>query len=480
VRRLLPLLTLLALAMPAAAATIRGTPRGDFIQAAWGGKQTVRCGAGRDVVTADLADTVAADCEVVSRRLSVDATANPRAEHETAVEPDSAAAGTTVVVAYQLGRIADGAASAIGWATSTDAGRTWHRGVLPGITADSSPPGPEESASDPTVAYDAVHGVWLIATLTLEPKTSHVLVARSTDGFAWSAPVTAATGTILDKEWIVCDNQPQSPHRGRCYAAYSDDDGNQTLVIWSDDGGATWSTPVRASSILVGTQPVVLPDGTLVVLAGDYVGEQGLTGAIDSLVSPDGGQSWTRVTVSQIQAAPAAGLRAISLPSVAVDAAGKIYAVWDDCRFRPGCSGDDLVLTTSRDGLTWTPPARVPVAPPGSSQEEFIPGLDASPTQAGRLGIVYAYYVSGSCPRRCLLGTAFVSSPNGGASWSPAQRLDAVPMPLDWLAATSQGRMTGDYYSTSFAGNRVVPVFVLAAPPVGSHLREAVFAASLP
>ena len=39
--------------------------------------------------------------------------------------------------------------------------------------------------------------------------------------------------------------------------------------------------------------------------------------------------------------------------------------------------------------------------------------------------------------------------------------------------------MVGDYFSTSFASGRVVPVFALAAPPVGGRLREAIFAASL-
>jgi len=39
--------------------------------------------------------------------------------------------------------------------------------------------------------------------------------------------------------------------------------------------------------------------------------------------------------------------------------------------------------------------------------------------------------------------------------------------------------MVGDYISTSFAGGRAVPVFVLARGPKGSRLHEAAFAASL-
>ena len=499
-RRLLAPALLLLFAVPAVAATVRGTAHGDllsgtakrdtiragagndFVQAAWGGVDTVHCGSGRDVVSADLGDRVATDCEVVDRRLSVDTSTDPTGQHETAVEPASFSSGSTVVAAFQLGRIRLGASNNIGWATSADAGRTWRRGVLPSLTVDSTPRGPEQSASDPTVAYDAVHHTWLIGMLTLEPASSHVLVARSQDALTWSAPVTIATGPVLDKDWLACDNGATSPHRGPCYAAYTDDDRNETVVQWSDDGGLTWSQPVAATSTLVGTQPVILPDGTLVVVAGDYEGEGALDGAIDAVVSHDGGATYTRATIATLQSHGAGALREASLPSVAVDAAGTIDAVWVDCRFRPGCTGDDLVLSTSTDGITWTPPVRIAVAPVTSSEVDFIPGLAADPTRPGHLGLVYAYYAPGSCARgTCLLGTSFVQSTNGGATWTTPQRLDALPVRLTWLARAIGGRMVGDSYATSYAAKRVVPVFTLAIPPLPSgRFREAIFAASLP
>jgi hypothetical protein len=39
--------------------------------------------------------------------------------------------------------------------------------------------------------------------------------------------------------------------------------------------------------------------------------------------------------------------------------------------------------------------------------------------------------------------------------------------------------MVGDYFSTAFAGDRVVPVFALAVAPTGPRLHEAIFATSL-
>src|SRR4051794_4877856 len=165
-RRALPLLVLsLVLVSSAAAATIRGTKRADLVPAAFGATDRVTCGAGRDVVSADLADRVAGDCEVVSRRLSVDPYANGDSQHETAVEPDDFAFGDTIVAAFQVGRRAEGASAAIGTAVSTDDGRTWRRAVLPGLTTNAG--GAEEAASDPAVAYDATHGFWLVSSLTI-------------------------------------------------------------------------------------------------------------------------------------------------------------------------------------------------------------------------------------------------------------------------------------------------------------------------
>jgi hypothetical protein len=58
--------------------------------------------------------------------------------------------------------------------------------------------------------------------------------------------------------------------------------------------------------------------------------------------------------------------------------------------------------------------------------------------------------------------------------------LHAQPFSTNWLPRADGGRMVGDYFSVSFAGSRVVPVFALATSPLNGRLREAIFAASLP
>jgi len=492
-RRVTLLVLALACVSTAAAATPLGTSRGDtivgttgpdtikarggndLIQVAFGSKDRVDCGAGRDVVTADLGDVVTANCETLSRRLSVDPYSNADSQHETAVEPDSASFGNTVVAVYQLGRREAGAAANIGVAVSRDAGRTWVRSTLPGTTVNATPPGPEIGASDPVVAYDAVHSVWLVGTLTVERSFSHVEVARSSDGRRWSSPVEAAGGQVLDKEWLTCDNGASSPFRGRCYLAYTDDQANTTVSQFSTDGGVTWSTPVRAGAILVGTQPVVQPNGTLVVVAGDYRDDEALSGSMIALRSTDGGATFTRFTVSNLLASDNSPMRAASLPSVAADANGTLYAAWADCRFRTTCGANDVVLSTSTDGITWTAPTRVT-----SGTSAFIPGLAADPLHPGGLAVVYAHYY-GSCNSGgpCLLGMSFEQSGDGGKTWTAPQRLDAQPFSTNWLPRADGGRMVGDYFGTSYAGARVVPVFALATSPLNGRFREAIFASSL-
>jgi len=455
--------------------TIKARGGNDLIQVAFGSKDRVDCGAGRDVVTADLGDVVTANCETLSRRLSVDPYSNADSQHETAVEPDSASFGNTVVAVYQLGRREGGAAANIGAAVSRNAGRTWTRSTLPGTTVNTTPPGPEIGASDPVVAYDAVHSVWLVGTLTVERSFSHIEVARSSDGRRWSSPIQAAGGQVLDKEWLTCDNGATSPFRGRCYLEYTDDQANTTVSQYSTDGGMTWSTPVRAGAILVGTQPVVQPNGTLVVVAGDYRDDEALSGSMIALRSTDGGATFTRFTASDLQASDNSPLRAASLPSVAADANGTLYAVWADCRFRSGCAANDIVLSTSTDGMTWTAPTRVT-----SGSSAFIPGLAADPLRPGGLAVVYAHYY-GPCEARgpCLLGMSFTQSRDGGNTWSAPQRLDAQPFSTNWLPRAEGGRMVGDYFGTSYAGARVVPVFALATSPLNGRFREAIFASSL-
>src|SRR6185437_16401922 len=123
-----------------------------------------------------------AAANVALTQVSSDPFRDAQAQHQTQVEPDTYVFGSTIVSTFQSGRVSGGGSSDIGWATSTNGGVTWTRGFLPGITANSMPTGPYGQASDPSVAFDARHNVWLISSLGLRGSTVNVLTSRSTNG----------------------------------------------------------------------------------------------------------------------------------------------------------------------------------------------------------------------------------------------------------------------------------------------------------
>jgi hypothetical protein len=193
--------------------------------------------------------------------------------------------------------------------------------------------------------------------------------------------------------------------------------------------------------------------------------------------STNGGASWSATTtITAISDHTVAGnLRSGPLPSAEVDAAGKVYVVWQDCRFRRGCKSNDIVMTTSTDGTTWTPVVRIPIDSTSSSVDHFIPGLAVDNTTSdgsAKLALAYYYYPTAKCSAsKCKLNVGYVSSVDGGATWSSATQL-VGPMTLSWLPDTSQGRMVGDYISTSYSGGTAHPVFALASAPSGTTFSQ--------
>jgi hypothetical protein len=413
---------------------------------------------------------------VLATPISNDPYTNASSQHRTQVEADSFAFGNTIVTTFQTGRFFDGGASNIGWATSTNGGRTWVTGVLPGTTVFEG--GPWARISDPAVAYDPLHDVWMISGLGIDDSLSGaaVLTSRSTDGgLTWQNPVTVslAPGTFYDKNWIACDTWASSPHYGNCYTEWDDaGTGADLLMSTSTDGGLTWGPPLTPAGNPggLGGQPVVQPNGTVVV---PYEAS-----SMQAFRSLDGGASWTSATtISSITDHSVNGfLRTSPLPSAEVAGDGRVYVAWQDCRFRSGCSANDIVMSSSLDGVTWSAVTRIPIDPTTSGVDHFIPGLAVDRNTSGsdtHLALGYYYYPMTNCTSdTCRLILGFVSSLDAGATWTPPAQVTA-PMTLSWIADTTQGRMVGDYMSTSFtADGKAHPVFAIAKPPTGSVFSE--------
>src|SRR5271163_3079789 len=82
------------------------------------------------VLVVSMAAAIPASAQFKLTQISTDTFTDTDAQHATEVEPDTFAWGSTIVSAFQVGRIYSGGGSDIGFSTSTDGGKTWTSGSL--------------------------------------------------------------------------------------------------------------------------------------------------------------------------------------------------------------------------------------------------------------------------------------------------------------------------------------------------------------
>jgi hypothetical protein len=422
----------------------------------------------------------AADLQLVSQ----DPFRQPGYEHRSEVEPDVVTHGRTVVATYQVGRAAEGGSVAIGVATSTDDARSWSDHIVGGSSAATG--GRYERASDPSVTWGAQGTGWLVGFLGLTltgpfqiPSHSAVLVASSQNGTSFGRPAVVARaprGVVFDKPWVACDDHPSSHYYGRCYAVWDElglRRGPYAVVLASvsRDGGRHWSPPVRTDGPAkgFGVIPLVRSDGTVTVVYRDT--RHPLRPAIASFASSNGGRSWgDSSTISTIRRAPRElPVRDPGFPSAAIGPRGSFYVAWSDCRFERSCAVDDIVVSTSSDGKTWTPPDVAARADPATATSLVTPGLAADARRAGSRAAIVFYAVGGQrCskfapPSACSVSVGYVSSRQG--RWGAPAPLGWRMRP-NWFPCTPAGCMWGDYIAAAFLRDgRLVTALPLAKRP---------------
>jgi hypothetical protein len=430
---------------------------------------------------------VSVEAQFTLQKISVDKFTNTDSVHKTEVEPHSFGFGSTIVSAFHVARrpgsIGWGSGD-VGWATSTDGGTTWKFGYLPDLTVNYKS-GRYGAAADPSVAFDAKHNVWMISTLPLvglnsgSNKIGDVAVSLSSDGLHWGNPIVIDKTHLDDKNWTACDNTSTSPFYGNCYTEWDQAYGTgDVLMSVSSDGGQTWG-PGKASAdqaFGLGGEPLVQPNGTVIVPFSGF--------NMQAFSSTDGGQSWGRsVTIAAVsEHLVAGGLRNVNLPSAEIDGGGTAYVVWSDCRFRSNCTSNDIVMSTSADGKTWTSVARIPIDATNSGVDHFLPGIGVDHNTAGasaHLTLVYYYYPVANCGNSCQLDVGFVTSQDGGKTWTAGQQL-AGPMQLSWLPVSDLGPMLADYIGVSYSNGNPFGVFPVANAPHGSTLDEAMYTTKQP
>jgi len=177
-----------------------------------------------------------------------------------------------------------------------DGGKSWSESRLPMQST-------WDVMTDPTVAFDGSGTVFLVG----EPnRFGHaeigeedlvglgMVVYRSTDGgVTWSEPIQLTTDTNDDKQWVRCDNNPGSPHRGNVYVAW----GARSPLRFarSVDHGVTWT---GAGNAAPGTQLATSAFGPDISISADgtvhIFWHYPASGTIEYLRSVDGGASFHR------------------------------------------------------------------------------------------------------------------------------------------------------------------------------------------
>ena len=424
-------------------------------------------------------------------KLSTDTLTNPDGQHATELETSCFAFGSTIVVSFEVARgNGHGGGADIGFATSTDAGTNWTTAYLSGLTTVQG--GTGFATGNATVAYDAAHQVWLIETVVVFPQSSgsEVAVVRSSDGISWDPiPVVVTNNTNPDKPWITCDNTSASPFYGNCYIQWEDALNGTLYFSTSTDGGLTWSPAINPAGTMVGSngQLVVQPNGTVVVPLITTTPANYFAGPADisSIISSDGGLSWKApVPISpNVQFHQTFDFRVGPAPSVGIDHTGNVYAVWPDCSFRSGCFSNDLIISVSSDGMHWSTPARIPIDPISSTVDHFTPGLAVDSNTGGstaHLLLTYYSYEDANCTdATCRLDLGFITSIDGGSTWSAAQAL-AGPMSLSWIPETSLGRDVGDYTSSCYVNGKGFGFLPIAHANSGTTLDQSIYTTANP
>jgi hypothetical protein len=427
-------------------------------------------------------------------RVSRDTTGGTNFQHETEVEPSIAAGPRGILVTvYQVGRAAIHGAARIGWATSRDGGRHWRHGYLTAITRPGATPPTALDTTDAVATYDSAHKVWIAASIADFANGSRTLqVHRSKDGYHWSAPIEVAKG-LVDKDWLTCDKGARSSLRGRCYISFSREDQDRLGVRFSVDGGSTWSAETAIEPTLghpTGSFLVVRPNGRLVLLfreggfnvPGEYSTKDVPPWTLTATSSVNGGQTFgnrTRVALAKPYFPPHTRAVPSAITSAAVDARGRLYAVWQSCRFRKACVGNDLVLSTSANGSSWSSPRRLRLG----AGDHVVPGLAvaaAKPGRAVRLGLAY-YVISNDACRlaNCRLTPYFTSSTNGGRAWTRPLRLWAS-IAYRWLAQAPPGQaFIGDYSSTTYVGKVAWSAIGVATKPTKGRRHHSIAVARI-
>jgi hypothetical protein len=253
-----------------------------------------------------------------------------------------------------------------------------------------------------------------------------------------------------------------------------------TLEV-SNDGGITWGPPVSSPDQTAGSiGGVAIQRNGHLFLIGAYGGPNPNPPQLYSIESANGGKTLNPsvyITAEQFNFPGQGYMRADPFPSAGVSSDGTIYVVTADCRFRVNCGANDVVYTTSKDGMNWTPITRIPIDPVTSNIDHFITGIAVGGSvddlwgddSHNGIAVNYYYLTDATCNptvanATCRLFAGFISSNDGGKTWSAQIRVSG-PMNVLNLTSTEFGYFVANDITSIYVNGEPQAVYSIALPP---------------
>lgn len=294
-----------------------------------------------------------------------------------------------------------------------------------------------------------------------------IFVRRSLDGgrsweqnaIAVDAISTAPVVSFEDKPYVIADNNSRSPNAGNLYIGWTEFTLDRSVILFSrsTDGGVTWSTPSRISTV------AGLPRDD----NGDVEGFTGAVGADGALYvawsdgnhivftsSRDGGRTFAP-SRPVVETAPSyfnipAVDRSNGFPQLGMDPrSNRLFVTWSDYR-----NGDvDIFSSTSMDaGATWSPAARVNDDALHNGSDQYFQWLAVDPTD-GSANVVFYDRRSDSTNRAARMFLA--RSTDGGRTYRN--------YPWTGTPSDAEGAFIGDYTGIAALNGRVYAVWTARA-----------------
>lgn len=324
---------------------------------------------------------------------------------------------------------AGGGGGFTGFARSTDGGVTWQDRGAVGATA----------FGDPSLVWRRSDGNFYLATLESGGALS---VWRSTDDCGSFTKISIPSTGNDDKEIMIADNNPASPHYGNLYLVWTDFGvaGTPIRAIRSTNGGTTWSAPVNlATGILQGAWPAVAPNGDVFVVWLRYASFPNGQISVRGARSTNGGVSYSAITnvignsVSPRDSAASTScgrpalkgnIRYLASPQITVDSAGTLHVVYtrDPNNFNSGDVVQVYYKRSTNSGSTWS--AEV-VLNDVATNDQYFPTIQSNGTT-----LVAGWYDRRNDPNNTLQDYYKRISTNGGVTWGPNIRVTDVSSPI--------------------------------------------------